>query len=187
MSKLFDFPVGFCVYLPPYMRQWIAGWLLLDIGWFVLFLEIELMVCGLAKSLLSPPFAKAGDIKTHSSVHPSVCLSVCLSVTKTLTWFISSEILMMEHWYLACMILVTSPFNLHHALTLTYFKVKVVAGRGTTILRICLLQQPWNIYWATKETSRLYIPILSENKISEIHFVIIYTLQPVIVVFSIII
>ena len=27
-----------------------------------------------------PPFAKAGDIKTHSSV----CLSLCMSVTKTL-------------------------------------------------------------------------------------------------------
>ena len=24
-----------------------------------------------------PPFAKAGDIKTHSSVCPYVCLSVC--------------------------------------------------------------------------------------------------------------
>ena len=79
-----------------------------------------------------PPFAKAGDIKTH--------LSVRLSVTKAWTWLISSEVLI-EHWYLACMILVTSPFNLHHAmtLTLTYFKVKVVAGRGTTIFQICLL------------------------------------------------
>ena len=35
-----------------------------------------------------PPFAKAGDIKTHFSV----CLSVCLSVTKTLTSLISSEV-----------------------------------------------------------------------------------------------
>ena len=47
-----------------------------------------------------PPFAKAGDIKSHSSlclsVCPSVCLSVCLSVRlsqKTLTLFISSEVL----------------------------------------------------------------------------------------------
>ena len=37
-----------------------------------------------------PPFAKAGDIKTNSSVRPSDCLSV----TKTLTWLISFEILM---------------------------------------------------------------------------------------------
>ena len=36
-----------------------------------------------------PPFAKAWDIKTHLSVHPSV--------TKTLTWLISSEVLMIEH------------------------------------------------------------------------------------------
>ena len=32
---------------------------------------------------------------------------------------ISSEVLMIEHWYLACMILVTSPFNWHHAVTMT--------------------------------------------------------------------
>ena len=79
-----------------------------------------------------PPFAKAGKINTHSSVYLSVRLSACPSVTKTLTCLISSEVLMIEHWYLACMILVTSPFNWHYAvnLTLTYFKVKVVAGRG---------------------------------------------------------
>ena len=47
---------------------------------------------------------------------------------------------MIEHWYLACMVLVTNPFNWHHAvtLTLTHLKVKDVAGRGTKILRICL-------------------------------------------------
>ena len=42
-----------------------------------------------------PPFARAGDIKTHSSVCPSVCLSVCLSVCPsdriTLTLLISSD------------------------------------------------------------------------------------------------
>ena len=63
-----------------------------------------------------PPFAKAGHIKTHSSVR----LSLCLSVTKTLTWLISFEILMIEHWYLACTILVTSPFNWYYAVTLTF-------------------------------------------------------------------
>ena len=63
-----------------------------------------------------PPFVKAGDFKTHSSV----CLSLCLSVTKTLTWLISSEVLMIEHWYLTCMILVIGPFNWHHAVTLTF-------------------------------------------------------------------
>ena len=49
----------------------------------------------------------------------SVSLSVCPSVTKTLTLLIFSEVLMIEHRYLACMILVTSPFNWHHAMTLT--------------------------------------------------------------------
>ena len=63
--------------------------------------------------------AKAGDIKTPSSVCPSLCPSVRLSVTKTLTWLISSEVLKIEHWYLACMVLVTNPFNWHHAVTLT--------------------------------------------------------------------
>ena len=43
------------------------------------------------------PFAKVGDIKSHSSVCPTVCPSVCPSVTKTLTWLISSEVLMIEH------------------------------------------------------------------------------------------
>ena len=77
---------------------------------------------------------------TLKLIRLSVCPSVRLSVTKTLTWLISSEVLMIQHWYLAGMIFVTSPFIWHHAmtLTLTYFKVKVVAGRGTTILWICL-------------------------------------------------
>ena len=83
--------------------------------------------------------AKVGDIKTHSSICPSICPFVHPSVTKTLTWLISSEVLKKEHWYLACMVLklVTSTFNLHHAVTLNFFKVKFVAARGTTILRIC--------------------------------------------------
>ena len=68
-------------------------------------------------------------------------IEYCPSVTKTLTFLICSEVLMIEHWYLACMILVTSPFNWHHAWT--YFKVKVVAGQGTTILWICLW--PWSL------------------------------------------
>ena len=54
--------------------------------------------------------AKARDIKSHSSV----CPSVCLSVTKTLSWLISSVVLKIEYWYLACMILVTRLFHWHH-------------------------------------------------------------------------
>ena len=41
------------------------------------------------------------------------------SVTKTLTWLIYSEVLMIEHWYLACMIRVTSPLYWYHAVILT--------------------------------------------------------------------
>ena len=67
-----------------------------------------------------PPLSwKRGDIKSHSSVCPSLCLSLCPSVTKTLTWLISSEVLKIEHWYLAWIILVTSPFYWYHAVTLT--------------------------------------------------------------------
>ena len=64
---------------------------------------------------------KRGTLKLIClSVSPSVRPSVRLSVTKTLTWLISSEVLMIEHWYLACMILVTSPFYRYHAMTLTF-------------------------------------------------------------------
>ena len=78
--------------------------------------------------------------RKRGTLNSFVCPSVC-SVTKTLTWLISSEVLMMENWYLTCILLVTCPFNLHHAgtLTLTYFIVKVVAGWGITILLLCLL------------------------------------------------
>ena len=63
----------------------------------------------------------------YSPVHPPVHSSVCPS-QKTLTWLISSEVLMIEHWYLACMILVTNPFNLHHAVTLS--RSKLLLGGG---------------------------------------------------------
>ena len=60
-----------------------------------------------------------------------------LSVTKTLTWLTSFEILKITHWYLALMILVTSPFNWHHALTFDLPpRSKLLPGAGTTILRI---------------------------------------------------
>ena len=46
---------------------------------------------------------------------------------------------MIEHWYLANMILVTSPFNQHHTpWPLTYSKVKCVARQGTITLQICI-------------------------------------------------
>ena len=60
--------------------------------------------------LLSLAFSKARDFQTQSSV--------CLS--QKLTWLISSKVLKIEHWYLAFMILVTSPFNWHHDVTLTF-------------------------------------------------------------------
>ena len=69
-----------------------------------------------------PAFRESGGIL--KLICPSVCqsvrLSVSPSVTKTLTWLISFEVLMIEHWYLACMILVTSPFYWYHAVTLTF-------------------------------------------------------------------
>ena len=70
--------------------------------------------------IVVPRFSrKHGDIKSHSSFCPFVCLSVRLS-QKLLTWLISSEVLVIEHWYLACMILVTSPFQWYHAVALTF-------------------------------------------------------------------
>ena len=89
-------------------------------------------------SCCPPPFAKAGDIKTHWSL----CLSVPLSATKTLIWLISSEVLMIEHWYLACMFLVTSPFNWYYAVTLIFdlLQGQSCCRAGTTILRICLFR-----------------------------------------------
>ena len=68
---------------------------------------------------LSPAFAKAGDIKSHSSVCPSVCLSVRLSITKTLTLAITFALLQIELWYLACVFFVTRPFRWYHVVTLT--------------------------------------------------------------------
>ena len=66
-----------------------------------------------------------------------ICLSVCPSICqsqKTLNWPISSEVLVIEHWYLACMILVTNPFNWYHVVILTFdlLQVKFVARRGTS-------------------------------------------------------
>ena len=54
---------------------------------------------------------------------------------------------MIENWYLACMILLTSPLNWHNAvtLTLTYFKVKFVAAWEIAILQICLLLYRKNV------------------------------------------
>ena len=51
---------------------------------------------------------------------------------------------MIEHWYLVCMILVTSPFNWQHAVTLT-LTFDLLQGQsfcraGTKILRICLFK-----------------------------------------------
>ena len=57
--------------------------------------------------------------RTLKLIRPSVRQSVSPSVTKTLTWLISFEVLMIEHWYLACMNLVTSPFYWYHAVTFT--------------------------------------------------------------------
>ena len=57
------------------------------------------------------PFMKVLDIKTHSSICPSVC-------HKNFNLAHIFEVLMIEHWYLAC--IVTSPFYWYHAVTLTF-------------------------------------------------------------------
>ena len=75
-------------------------------------LQFCLVICILkyqCKHFCPRPLAKSGDIKTR--------LSLCPSVTKILTWIISSDVLMIKHWYLACVILVASPFHWHHAVT----------------------------------------------------------------------
>ena len=104
------------------------------------FLGSSAMWC--CKFIFCPPLSrKRGDIKSHSSVclsvRPSLCPSVC---HKTLTLLIFSEVLIIEHWYLACTILVTSPFHWHHAVTLTFdlLQGQSCCRAGTTILRICL-------------------------------------------------
>ena len=99
--------------------------------------EICISLIDLYITYCPPPFANAENIKTHLFV----CPFVRLSVTKTLTWLISSEVLMIKHWYLSCIIFMISPFYWYHAvtLTLTYFKDKLVAEWRTKILRICLL------------------------------------------------
>ena len=57
---------------------------------------------------------------TLKLICPSVPLSICLSVCHTnFNLLISSEVLMMEHLYLACAIIVTSPFYWYNAVTLT--------------------------------------------------------------------
>ena len=112
-----------------------------EISSLFIFLERDILCKQFLWHFLSPRLLrKRGTLKL---IRSSVCLSLCLSVTKTLSWLISSKVLTIEHWYLACMILVTGPFNWHHAVTLTfdldlYFKVKVVAEQGSTILWICL-------------------------------------------------
>ena len=84
---------------------------------------------------------KQGTLKLiRPSIRLSVRQSVRLSVSKTLTWLISSEVLMKEHWYFAYMILVTSPFYWYHAMTLTFYLLQgqICCRAGDEILRVCL-------------------------------------------------
>ena len=107
-----------------------------------------------------PPFAKAGTLKLF---HPSVCLP-----QKTLTWLISSEVLMIEHWY-------WHAWSLWQVLSIgtmwwpwpwlfTYFKVKFVAGLGITILRITdslyylhFIDATWPGTWSGRVKCRTFI------------------------------
>ena len=78
----------------------------------------------------------------------SVRPSVCPSVTKTLTLLISSEVLMIEHWHLACMILMTSPFNWHHAVTLTFTFYSFLLKFGCTKISTLMVtrSQIWDLW-----------------------------------------
>ena len=99
------------------------------------------------KAYCPPLSLKCWDIKSHSYVCPSVHPSVRLSVTKTLIWLISSEVLKIEHWYLACMIFVTSPFKWRHAVTLTFdlFQGQSCCRAGDqSIPWICLFIKEWS-------------------------------------------
>ena len=79
--------------------------------------------------------AKLGILKLNCSWSP-----ICRK--KPLNWLISSdsEVLIKEHWHLACMNLVTSTIigTMLWPWPFIYFKVKFVAALGTTIFRICL-------------------------------------------------
>ena len=85
-------------------------------------------------------------------------LAVCVSITKSLTWLISSEVFIIDHWYLAYMILVTnaSPLNWHNAVTLTFDLFQGQICCHISILGICL----WCFYSDGKELAML-ICILS--------------------------
>ena len=74
------------------------------------------------------------------------------SVTKTFTWLISSEVLMMVHWYLACMILVSSSSHWHHAVTLTFvlFKVTFAGDHNSPNLLVLALFGPYFSTFYTK-------------------------------------
>ena len=72
--------------------------------------------------IASQALEKSGDtFMSHKSlfifkvIRPSACLSKI-----TTTWLIFSEVLMIEHLYLACMVLVTNPSGKHNAMTLTF-------------------------------------------------------------------
>ena len=90
----------FCWKLKPFQARLCPSgtqvYVLLTIS--TLYLGIVIVPCAIAK---------AGDIKTHSSVcHKNFYLAQFFR-----------SIIMIEHWYLACKILVTGHFHWQHALT----------------------------------------------------------------------
>ena len=120
---------------------------------------------------------KRGTLKLiRLSVPLSVCPSVCMSVTKTLTWLISSEVLMIEHLYLACIILVTSSFNLHHAGDLDLLQGQSCCRAGDenspNLLVACIFEQfLYTLYSFVLFSSRCVNFALNISKVSsqELH------------------
>ena len=64
-------------------------------------------------------------------------LSICLSVCHTnFNLSISSEVLIIKHWYLACMIFVTSPFNWHYAVTFDLFQGQICCHEFASLVSL---------------------------------------------------
>ena len=70
--------------------------------------------------------------KNRKLIQPSVCPSVCLA-TKSLTWFISSEVVMIEHWYVAWQALSIGTMPWHWPWHLTYFKVNLFECQSSNL------------------------------------------------------
>ena len=112
------------------------------------------------KSRMCPPYPHACRKSIFKKlIRLSVRPSLCLSVTKTLTLPIVSEVLMIEHGYLVCMILVTSPYYWYHTVTLTFdlSQGQICCWAGDHSFSNLLVFLAFSVYlfllWITEEVS----------------------------------